>query len=115
MSDLPIHRPNGREFIRWAVRAAPWVGLVLAKLWLVDGQRLTAYGSLTIDDQWFVERAARIGAGEWLGPFDAYTLIKQPGYPLFVAAAHAARVPLLLAHQLLYVVAVAIMRRRSGR
>ncbi len=109
MSDLPIHRPNGRESIRWAVRAAPWVGLVLAKLWLVDGQRLTAYGSLTIDDQWFVERAARIGAGEWLGPFDAYTLIKQPGYPLFVAAAHAARVPLLLAHQLLYVVAVAIM------
>ena len=100
---------TGRDFTQWAIRAAPWVVLVLAKLWLVDGQRLTAYGSLTIDDQWFVERASWISAGEWFGPFDAYTLIKQPGYPLFVAAVHAVRVPLLLAHQLVYVFAVAIM------
>src|SRR6476646_3398495 len=90
-------------------RAAPWVALVLAKLWLVGGQRLTAYGSLTIDDQWFVERASWISAGKWFGPFDAQTLIKQPGYPLFVAAMHAVRMPLLLAHQLLYVFAIAIM------
>ncbi len=94
---------------RHAVRASPWVILVTAKLWLVDGQRLTAYGSLTIDDQWFVERASWISAGRWLGPFDAYTLIKQPGYPLFVAALHELRMPLLLAHQLVYVFAIGIM------
>ena len=74
--------------------------LVLAKLWLVGGQRLTAYGSLTIDDQWFVQRASWISAGHWFGPFDAHTLIKQPGYPMFIAAMHAVRMPLLLAHQL---------------
>lgn len=110
-ADATGHRDTatGVDVRRWLVRAAPWIVLVLAKLWLVDGQRLTAYGSLTIDDQWFVERASWISAGEWFGPFDAYTLIKQPGYPLFVAAAHAARVPLLLAHQLLYVLAIAIM------
>jgi hypothetical protein len=93
---------------RSAVRMAPWLLLVLAKLWLVGGQRLTVYGSLTIDDQWFIERASWISAGKWLGPFDAYTLIKQPGYPLFVAAMHSVRLPLLLAHQLIYVVAIAI-------
>ena len=100
---------TGTDVKHAVIRAAPWVALVLAKLWLVGGQRLTAYGSLTIDDQWFVERASWISAGEWFGPFDAHTLIKQPGYPLFVAAVHAARVPLLLAHQLLYVFAIAIM------
>ncbi len=94
---------------RTLTRAAPWTLMVLAKLWVVGGQRLTAYGSLTIDDQWFVERASWISAGKWFGPFDAQTLIKQPGYPLFVAAMHAVRMPLLLAHQLLYVFAIAIM------
>jgi hypothetical protein len=89
-------------------RVVPYVALVLAKLWLVGGQRLTAYGSLTIDDQWFVARAAAIRDAEWLGEFDTYTLIKQPGYPLFVAAADAVGAPLLLAHQLLYAGAVAI-------
>ena len=48
---------TGTDVKHAVIRAAPWVVLVLAKLWLVGGQRLTAYGSLTIDDQWFVERA----------------------------------------------------------
>jgi hypothetical protein len=96
---------------RWATLrcAAPWVALVVAKLWLVDGQRLTVYGSLTIDDQWFVARAASISAGQWMGPFDAHTLIKQPGYPMFIAATHALHLPLLLAHQLFFVMAVAVV------
>lgn len=94
---------------RAAARTLPWVLLVLVKLWLVDGQRLTAYGSLTIDDQWFVQHASSISAGDWFGPFDAHTLIKQPGYPIFIAAVHVLRLPLLLAHQLVYVFAIAIM------
>ena len=51
-----------------------------------------------------VRRARRraIGDGDWLGPFDAYTLIKRPGYPLFVALADALHVPLLAAQQLAY-------------
>ena len=77
-ADATGHRDTaaGVDLRRAVVGVAPWILLVLAKLWLVDGQRLTAYGSLTIDDQWFVERASWISAGEWLGPFDAYTLIK---------------------------------------
>jgi hypothetical protein len=94
---------------RFTLRAWPWVVLVVAKLWLVGGQRLTAYGSLTIDDEWFVQHASSISAGDWFGPFEAHTLIKQPGYPIFIAAMHAIRMPLLLAHQLVYVFAIAIM------
>ena len=87
---------------------APWFGLVLGKLWLVGGQRLTAYGSLTIDDQWFIERASWISSGKWLGPFEYRTLIKQPGYAMFIAAMHSVRLPLLLAEQLLYIFAIAV-------
>ncbi|MEP7115028.1 MAG: hypothetical protein ABI862_17305 [Ilumatobacteraceae bacterium] len=94
---------------RSIVKATPWAALVLAKLWLVGGQRLTAYGSLTIDDEWFVARASWISAGKWMGPFEAHTLIKQPGYPMFIAAMHAVRMPLLLAQHLVYVLAIAIM------
>lgn len=107
--DDDLHVDRWTRPRRSVVLAAPWLVLVVAKLWLADGQRLTAFGSLTIDDQWFVERARWISTGDWMGPFDAYTLIKQPGYPLFVAAVHALRVPLLLAHQLFYVFAVVIM------
>jgi hypothetical protein len=99
----------GPDAKRIATRLWPWVILVLGKLWLVGGQRLTAYGSLTIDDEWFVQHASTISAGDWFGPFDAHTLIKQPGYPMFIAAMHAVRMPLLLAHQLVYVFAIAIM------
>lgn len=89
-------------------RGIPWAGLILAKLWLVDGQRLIANGALTIDDEWFVERASWISAGRWLGPWEYRTLIKQPGYPIFIAALHSFRVPLLLAHQLVYIAAIAL-------
>ena len=58
---------------RATISAAPWAAMVVAKLWLVGGQRLTAYGSLTIDDQWFVERASWISVGKWLGPWEAAT------------------------------------------
>ena len=98
---------------RLSRRARPhpvaYLTLVIAKLWLVDGQRLTAYGSLTIDDQWFVRRAAAISAGNWLGPFEYRTLIKQPGYPLFIAAVHFTRIPLLLAEHFLYTAAAGLL------
>jgi hypothetical protein len=103
------HVDRRQRVLQWMTRAAPWALLIVVKIWLVGGQRLTAYGSLTIDDQWFVERASWIAAGDWLGPFDAHTLIKQPGYPMFIAATHAVGVPLLLAHQLVYVFAIGVM------
>jgi hypothetical protein len=92
--------------LRWAVA---WLGLLVVKLWLVDGQRLTAYATLTIDDQWYVTRATFLSKGGWLGPFDGYTLIKQPGYPLFIAGMHRLRSPLLLSHHLLYAAAALLV------
>lgn len=45
------------------------------------------------DDAWFWQRAGNIAAGQWLGAFDQMTLIKGPGYPLFLAASHALGLP----------------------
>lgn len=78
------------------------VFLVALKLWLVSAQRLTAAGGAGLDDRLFVDLAAALLRGEWLGNYDVRTLAKGPGYPLFIAAANLLHVPLPLAQQLLY-------------
>jgi hypothetical protein len=76
-----------------------------AKLWLTSVLALEAIGWATYDDRWFLERAGSILAGSWLGEYDHMTLIKGPGYPLWVALCGALRLPLLPAQQGLYALA----------
>src|SRR5688572_15197087 len=45
------------------------------------------------DDGHFMRQAKTILDGEWLGPYDQLTLIKGPGFPLFLALGRAARLP----------------------
>ncbi len=75
--------------------------LITIKLWLVDAQDLLATYT-PHDDYLFVRLAKSILNGEWLGPYDQVTLVKGPGYPLFLAFAHHTGLPLLLVQQLLY-------------
>lgn len=77
------------------------VVLVLIRIWLVQAQDLIAT-STPHDDYLFIRLARNILDGEWLGPYDQFTLIKGPGFPLFIAAAHIAGIPLMLAEHLLY-------------
>ncbi len=87
------------------VRHAPWIisaVLVLFKLWLVDAQRVTAVGSAYLDDRLFIDLAASISQGDWLGSYSARTLAKGPAYSIFIALTHAVHLPLPVAQQLLY-------------
>lgn len=77
------------------------VVLILIRIWLVQAQDLIAT-STPHDDYLFIKLARHILNGEWLGPYDQFTLIKGPGFPLFIAAAHLAGIPLMLAEHLLY-------------
>jgi hypothetical protein len=79
--------------------------LVALKLWITRVMTVSAIGASPHDDHLFLSQAAEILRGRWLGPYTNLTLAKGPLFPLFVAASAAARVPLLLAEQLLYVVA----------
>ncbi|MFQ5416297.1 MAG: hypothetical protein ACE5FL_04515 [Myxococcota bacterium] len=81
--------------------------LCLLKLWLVAVQPLNAYADNGYDDRLFVELAASLLGGQWLGPYDSETLIKGPGYPLWIAATARSGLPLLLSQHLLYAAACA--------
>lgn len=101
----------------------PWLILgvcALGRVWMVAAMPFTA-APVRHDDLLFVNQAAALVEGEWLGKYDELTLAKGPFYPLFVAASYAARLPLRLAQDLLYVafclvavVALRPVRLRAG-
>jgi len=99
--------------LRPARRAWFWaaVALTAAKLWLTSGQTIYAIGPAIHDDRLFVELAARLINGEWLGPYNQFTLAKGPLFPLFIAGTFWLGLPLLLAQQLLYAGASAAVTR----
>jgi hypothetical protein len=67
------------------------------------------------DDGLFANLARHLTEGEWLGPYSQLTLIKGPGYPLFIAAAYEAHVPLKLAEHLVHLVAAAVVALAAAR
>ncbi|MCB0208459.1 MAG: hypothetical protein KDJ52_04000 [Anaerolineae bacterium] len=80
----------------------------MAKLILVADQRIVA--SLTpADFLLYVRQATTLLAGEWLGPHDVRVLAKGIGYPLFLVAVTKLHVPVLLAQQLVYCLAVLLI------
>ncbi len=87
--------------------------LILLRLWLVEVYELMATWT-PHDDYLFIMLAKHLLSGDWLGPYNQLTLIKGPGYPLFIAASHLAGIPLLFSQQLLYsfacLLAVAALR-----
>lgn len=90
-----------------------WLGAALVltalKLWLTSGQTIFAIGPALHDDRLFVELAARVLEGDWLGPYNQFTLAKGPMFPVFIAAVFWLGLPLLLAQQALYAGACAIL------
>ncbi|HEY7412478.1 MAG TPA: hypothetical protein VII13_17165 [Vicinamibacteria bacterium] len=90
----------------WTAFAA----LALFKVWLAAAVPFAAV-SAQHDDLLFHDLAAAAAAGDWLGPYGVRTLVKGPGYPLFIATAYSFSLSLRVAQELLYVAfcAVALM------
>jgi len=61
------------------------------------------------DDGWFLQRTSYILRGDWLGPYDQFTLIKGAGYPLFLAAGAALGLSSTLWTALFHVFAVSAL------
>ncbi len=85
------------------------VALVCFKLWLVSAQTIFAIGYANYDDALYLKLADSLLQGEWLGPYDKFTLAHGPMYPLFIAAAYCLEVPLFTAQQLFYVLGCGLM------
>lgn len=83
-----------------------WVFLAILtgiKLWLVSAQTITAISSAGHDDGLFMGLAQHIASGEWFGPYNNVTLLKEPFYSFWIAAMFWLGIPLGSSHALLYV------------
>ncbi len=60
-----------------------------------------------LDDGLMFSAAQSIMAGEWLGPYTAYTMTKTMGYALWLCLVHISGVPYLVANTLLWLVCCA--------
>ena len=90
----------------WAALA-----LVAVKIWLTTGQTIYAIGPAFHDDRLFVDLATRLIHGEWLGPYNQFTLAKGPFFPVFIAVVFWLRLPLIFAQQLIYASACGLVTR----
>ncbi len=63
---------------------------------------LDVHAGATYDDAWAVRAADFISSGQWLGPYDYVTLIKNIGFPLFLAAGSKLGIGYLFPTALLY-------------
>lgn len=75
---------------------------ILIKLYLVSGQSLYIVSNGSFDDRLFILRAESLIRGNWLGEYNNLTLAKGIFYPLWIAGAFLAGIPLLLSEQILF-------------
>jgi hypothetical protein len=73
------------------------------------------YANAADDDALFSTHAASLYAGHWLGPYDLHTLVKGPGYPLFLALNAVLGLPITLSQALLYALACGLLARSLYR
>lgn len=86
----------------WSVGA-----LILTKMWLTSAIRI-APALAPHDSLNYVSHAAAILAGSWFGGYSDMTLIKEPFYPIYLAAVQQIGLTLPLANLLLYAAACVI-------
>jgi hypothetical protein len=109
------------SFLSRCLRALPVLAVVVVTtgvaVWLRQGLPEWVIADAGHDDQLFVRGAVSVTSGNWLGPFDARTLLKGPGYSLWLVAAERVPLPLLDLQELLHVAVcgmVALLARRLG-
>ena len=95
-------------------REAAWVWPTLALLVVVHSMvfgtvLLRVNGSGAYDDALFLRLAQDLAQGAWLGPYTATTLVKGPGFALWLAAVHVLHLPVALAASLTYACACVLL------
>jgi hypothetical protein len=82
--------------------------VIIIRLWLTNGIILQGIPGDTIDDALFISLARNILTTGWLGVFDNFTLVKSPFYPIFLAGSFLLGLPIILAHQLFFILACCV-------
>lgn len=89
----------------WLVIACVLAAIV--KIALSVNMPLNVHAGATYDDVWALRAADFLSSGQWLGPYDSTTLIKNIGFPLYLAACIKVGAGYLLPTALLYAIATA--------
>jgi hypothetical protein len=82
--------------------------LVLVYVVVATHTPLTVNTAYPHDDGLFMKLGRHLADGEWLGPYNVYTLIKGPGYPSFLAVSQWLGLPVSLAHALFHCFAITV-------
>lgn len=94
-----------KQFLRTYAFTVAVLAAVVVRLALGTGMPLCIHAAAGYDDAWAVRAADFISQGQWLGPYDSTTLIKNPGFPLFLAICKALGIDYLLGVTLLSIAA----------
>lgn len=92
---------------RWIAFGAMSLAFVALSVHLPVG----VFADAQFDDAWFFGRAHDLAAGRWLGPFSQMTLMKGPGYSLFLALCYTLGVSAVLVQALLYLLGCSLFAR----
>lgn len=84
------------------------IALSAARFYVEVNSRLLLIPAAGHDDGYFMRMASNIASGRWLGPFDQYTLMKGPGYPVFVALSTLFGGPISIGHALFHILAILV-------
>lgn len=113
MTDFPdaeADAPAHRRATSWPVVLGFAIAGVVSVLAVILRQQVPlTSGGAVVDDYTYVRIGAFLAHGQWLGPFDQYTLLKGPGYPAFMAAMYRLGIPLKIGEQLTYLLAAAAL------
>src|SRR6185437_4462626 len=61
------------------------------------------------DDSLFVKLGQYLAKGHWLGPYNQFTLMKGPGYPLFLAASYWSGLPITFTQGVFCCIALGVL------
>ena len=85
--------------------------LVIVKNWFLEVIPFVTRSVFIHDDGLFLRQASSIVAGNWLGDFNQYNLIKGPLYPIWVAANYYTGISIIHSQDLLYLTACLVIIR----
>ena len=89
------------QFLRTYAFTVAVLAMVVLRLALGVSMPLCIHAAAAYDDAWAVRAADFISQGQWLGPYDSIALIKNPGFPLFLAVCKMLHIDYLLGATLL--------------
>lgn len=102
-----MHRPARRLRLHLPVVLSLLTVLTVSVVTIAVKFQVPVYlNTSSYDGLLFARNATSLAGGHWLGPYSLLNLAKTPGYPAFLAVVHTAGVPLAVAEQIAFLVAV---------